>query len=389
MSGLRFQRWLPWALLGIGLSLLPAGVLTVEQASDVWTRVWPVLAFLIVIKVVADLFDDAGLFDVAVHITARWGRGSRLGLFALFVVVCIVATNVLSLDTTAVLLTPVALRLADELQVSRWPFALATLWLANTASLFLPVANLTNLIAQGELALTPWDFAAQLALPQLGILAVIVALLLLRHASELKGRYHVPENRPSVDRVPLWTSAVLTIGLAVAVLVGVAPWIAGAAACVLIVAVFALRRPGVVHPRRLFALAPWGMAAFALGLFFIVTAIVDLATPMLSGLLEHGDGLSGLMTFAAISGVAANVMNNLPAYLAIEPFATTQDELFSVLIGVNIAPIITIWGSLATLLWWQSCHSNGMRIRARAVAREGLLAAPVAVVVGVLLLLAH
>jgi arsenical pump membrane protein len=44
----------------------------------------------------------------------------------------------LSLDTTAVLLTPVVLMLSRQLGIAPQPFALANVWLANTASLLLP-----------------------------------------------------------------------------------------------------------------------------------------------------------------------------------------------------------------------------------------------------------
>jgi hypothetical protein len=49
---------------------------------DVGERVWPVLLFLVLIQVVADLGDDAGLFDVGAHLAAGVASGSRLGLSA-------------------------------------------------------------------------------------------------------------------------------------------------------------------------------------------------------------------------------------------------------------------------------------------------------------------
>ena len=115
---------------------------------DVAERVWPVLLFLALIQVVADLCDDAGLFDVSAHVAARVAGGSRLALFLLFTALATVSTWVLSIDTTAVLLAPIGLALAAELGLSALPFAFASIWLANAAALLLPVSNLTNLLAQ-------------------------------------------------------------------------------------------------------------------------------------------------------------------------------------------------------------------------------------------------
>ena len=59
-------------------------------------------------------------------------------MWLLFVALAVACTVFLSLDTTAVLLTPVGLAVAAQLGLSPVPFALTTLWLANTASLLLP-----------------------------------------------------------------------------------------------------------------------------------------------------------------------------------------------------------------------------------------------------------
>ena len=76
---------------------------------------------------------------------------ASLDQWLLVVLVAVLATAVLSLDTTAVLLTPVVLALAGQLRLDRMLFAYTAVWLANTASLFLPVSNLTNLLALSRL----------------------------------------------------------------------------------------------------------------------------------------------------------------------------------------------------------------------------------------------
>ncbi|NUO89586.1 MAG: arsenic transporter, partial [Dermatophilaceae bacterium] len=70
-------------------------------------RVAPILVFLVAITLVAEICDLAGLFDVAAHYAARLARGHVVVLWLLVVVLAVASTTVLSLDTTAVLLTPV------------------------------------------------------------------------------------------------------------------------------------------------------------------------------------------------------------------------------------------------------------------------------------------
>ncbi|MCU1640234.1 MAG: arsenite efflux rane protein ArsB, partial [Nocardia sp.] len=158
-----------WAVLaGLGALAVLTGWLPADTAVDIGvTRAAPILGFLVAVTVLAELADIAGVFDVAAVWCARMARGSTPLLFALTAVLATVTTIGMSLDTTAVLLTPVVLTLALRLGLAPAPFAFLVVWLANTASLLLPVSNLTNLLALQHSRTTTRDFAAHMALPQL------------------------------------------------------------------------------------------------------------------------------------------------------------------------------------------------------------------------------
>src|SRR4051812_11389765 len=142
-------------------------------------RVLPLLLFLGTVIVLAELTAEAEVFDVIAAWLARLGRGRYPVLFLLCVGFAALTTATLNLDTTAVLLTPVMLALARKLKVDPLPLAVTTVWLANTASVLLPVSNLTNLLAQQRVGLSPLGFAARMWLPQLAVLLVTMAVLWL------------------------------------------------------------------------------------------------------------------------------------------------------------------------------------------------------------------
>jgi arsenical pump membrane protein len=108
------------------------------QWESLLLRVGPILAFLVCVTIVAELADGLGVFSTLAHGAARLAQGSVLGLWLLIVGVAVTATAVLSLDTTAVLVTPVVLALARQLDLDVALFAYTAVWLANTVSLFLP-----------------------------------------------------------------------------------------------------------------------------------------------------------------------------------------------------------------------------------------------------------
>ena len=108
----------------------------------------------------------------------------------------------------------------------------------------------------------------------------------------------------------------------------------------------------------------------------------------LQNIVGHGTGRAALLRVSGIGMLTSNGINNLPAYLALEPTVTdSATRLAALLIGVNAGPIITMWGSVATLLWASRCRSAGLTVDVGRIARTGVLCA-VAVVVAATLALA-
>ncbi len=192
-----------WWISGLaGLLVVLTGAVSPETAYDVAVvRGAPVLGFLLAITVLSELAERAGVFDVAAGICARRAGGSTARLFLLVAVLATLTTIGMSLDTTAVLLTPVVLTMTRSLRLPAAPFALLVVWLANTASLLLPVSNLTNLLAVQREDLHALEFAARMALPELVAVAITVAYLGWVFRRDLRGGYSEPMREQPADRI--------------------------------------------------------------------------------------------------------------------------------------------------------------------------------------------
>ena len=149
-------------------------------------RLWPILVFLAAVLVLAQLCAAEGLFDAAGHWLARASRGSPERLLVEVFVLSAAVTSVLSLDATVVLLTPVVLATAARMKVRARPHAYASGRLANSASLLLPMGNLTNLLALAATGLTLVHFAAAMALPWIVVLIVEYVVLRLYFRADLE-----------------------------------------------------------------------------------------------------------------------------------------------------------------------------------------------------------
>lgn len=352
-------------------------------------RLLPVVGFLAAVLVLAKLCDDEGLFHAAGVYMARhsWGAGQSAARRLLATVFLIAAgtTAVLSLDATVVLLTPVVLSTARTLGVPARPHGYAAAHLANTASLLLPVSNLTNLLAFTTAGLSFTRFTAAMMLPWLVAVAAEFVLLRWLFRREL-GVAMVDRPAPPPPEIPYFVLTVLIltlIGFGATSLLGLAPaWAAFAGAAVLAIRAVVRGHETVFGIVRA-ANVPFLVAVLALGV--LVSAVLDLGLgDAVSALLPHGTTLPALLGIAAVAAALSNLINNLPAVLVLLPLVAAGGPVavLAVLIGVNIGPNLTYPGSLSNLLWRNVVRPE-MTARAREFTAVGLVTVPVTLVLAV------
>ncbi|WP_031048920.1 SLC13 family permease [Streptomyces sp. NRRL F-5650] len=397
-------RGLPEAVAAVPAAVLVValGTVTPREAWEQTRTLLPVIVFLALVLMLAYLCAKEGLFEaVGAAVARRCGGSPRRLLAGVFAMACAV-TAVLSLDATAVLLTPVVLATAARAGARARPHVYATAHLANSASLLLPVSNLTNLLAFTASGLTFTRFAVLMALPWAAAIAVEYAVFRRFFRADLAEPVPaaparvapVPAKKPDDEAgagpaappaptVPRFTVVVVALtlaGFALASPAGVAPaW--AALGGVLVLGGRALARRHVT-PRELAGAAAPLFCVFVLALGIVVGAVMTGgAASGLERLLPDGDSLPALLGVAAVAALLANLVNNLPAVLALLPLAAPAGpaQVLAVLIGVNLGPNLTYVGSLATLLWRRILHRQGIEVELGRFTRLGLLTVPTTV----------
>lgn len=374
------------AALPAAAVLIAVGVVPLRDAADEVAQLLPVVGFLAAVLVLAQLCDDEGLFRAAGAAMARSTGGNTRSLLAKVFVIGAVTTAVLSLDATVVLLTPVVLATTRALRVPARPHAYATAHLANTASLLMPVSNLTNLLAFSAAGLSFLHFTAIMTPSWLAAVAVEFVLFRWLFARDLAV---TPQPEPTTEpvRVPVLVLAVLAltlVGFAVTSMLGFSPaWAALAGAVVLGVRALARRETSVAG---IVAAADIPFLVFVLCLGVVVNGLMlhGLETAM-RGVLPSGYTLLALLGIAAVAAVLSNIVNNLPAVLVLLPLVTAwgPPAVLAMLIGVNIGPNLTYVGSLANLLW-RSVVRSDIPVGFGEFSRIGLITTPVTLIAAVL-----
>ncbi|MFI5754029.1 arsenic transporter [Streptomyces sp. NPDC051569] len=378
-------RGRPEAAAAVPAALLLVGIGAVSP-HDAWEQthtLLPVIGFLAAVLVLAQLCDEEGLFAAAGDLVARACGGRPRTLLGGVFAVAAVITAVLSLDATVVLLTPVVFATAARVGARPRPHVYACGHLANSASLLLPVSNLTNLLAFTASGLSFTRFAALMALPWLAAIAVEYVVFRRFFATDLAAGAHAPRTGERREP-PVFTLVVLGLtlaGFAVTSFAGIEPvWAALAGTAVL--AVRALRQKRTTVTGLVRAASPL-FCLFVLALGVVVKAVVDNGLDTgISWLLPGGSSLPTLLAIAGIAAVLSNAINNLPAILALLPVVAPAGAgpVLAALIGVNLGPNLTYVGSLATLLWRRILHEHDADPQLGQFTRLGLLTVPTTLV---------
>jgi arsenical pump membrane protein len=360
VAGALFRPWrLPgWlvAVLAVALALA-IGSLGLDQSGRALRPLVDALAFVLAAVPLSVLLDRLGFFEQGARLLAR-GRRTAAGLWVLAAFV----TAVLNLDAAVVLLTPLYVRMARQSGMSEGSLAFQPVLLACLASSFLPVSNLTNLIAAGHTGAGPVDFLVHLGPPSLA--ATVVGYVCYRKLLPPGVPAAAPQGEATARPLVVGgvVVAVVLAGFVAGPSLGIKPWEVALAADVVLVA---LTRH--VPLRQV----PWGTALVAAALAVLAAgavAHVDVAA------VVGGNSLPSTARTVAVSAVGASLVNNLPAVLVGLHATGTQPGygLWALLLGVNVGPLFVVTGSLAGLLWLDTVDRLRVRCGPLEYSRVGL-----------------
>ncbi len=370
--------------------MLAVGAVRFSDLHEIYDASRGALLFLVALLILSALVDKSGLFEWAALQAARRARGSGRVLFRNVFVLGAVVTVTLSLDTTAVLLTPVVLAFVRRLAVPARPYVVACAFVANAASLALPVSNLTNLILVASFHVPFADFVARMLPIQIGVLAVTFVALRRHFRSELlafdgAGVAGEPADaipHPGYFRATVAVLVVALVGYLVAPLFALEPYVvAFAASAVLALAGALAGRIRVSAIRDV----SWGVVPFVIGLFVVVQGLEGLGLARAAArLVEHAPGgdVGRTLTATGLAAVASNLVNNLPATLVARSALVALlgrsgagagggegTLVYATLVGTNVGPNVVPFGSLATVLVLTVARERGVRVSGWAASR--------------------
>jgi arsenical pump membrane protein len=325
------------------------------EAASVLGTVAPLVLFLGAALTLAGLVERSGLASRSADALAARAGGSTVRLYVLVCLACAALTATVSLDGAVVLMVPLVLALGARTAAPVRALLLAVVAVANAASIAVPQGNPTNLVLIARLGLSPAAFTAHMLLP--GVVAAVLGALVvgLLERRSLRGRYTVAGAPRTALSAAERRAAVSLVAAALAAWVapfaGIAPWwpFSGVVA-------LALLAPGA-RPR---VVVPWRIAAQVAALVIVVGAL-----PL--GVPAAPAGAAGLLAVAAALGIAAAVLNNLPASVWAGALLASRSG-YAASVGLAVGALATPQGSVATLIAGDLAGGSAPPLRTRVLA---------------------
>ncbi len=392
------------ALLG-GVLMVAIGAVPARQAVLVLARSWNVFLFFLGLMAISALSEAAGFFDwIAAH-AVRASGGSTRRLFVNVFAIGVLISTFLSNDATALVLTPIVFTLVTKLGLEPLPFMFACTFVADTASLTLPVSNPVNILMLDVFPQPLGVYLQHLLVPSLLAIGINVGLFLWLFRRETGGRVdHRAMPAPAgALRHRAFFRYVLAVlgGVAVAYVAASArgwplSFVALGGAAALLVGGLAWGQIGL---RRLGREISWSLFPFVAGVLVVVQGVENAGLTARLGALFLGlAGRNPLQAaFAGAFGAAltCNLVNNVPAMTLLRSAlgalggaqpAVQRALIYSTILGCDLGPNITTIGSLATILWLLILQRKGLKVSPLDYFKIGIVVTPLMLAAGAIVI---
>ena len=370
------------AIVAIILGLLP-----LARLVTIFKDTWDATITLISLFLLSQTLDSNGFFSWAALFLARFARGSGWRLYGLTLLLTLAVVALLANDGAVLMLTPIFAQLLKKIypkESSRLPYLFAVGLFADAMSIIFIPSNLTNIIIADANQLNFLRFAEWMVLPTLAAFLVGGGSFAVRFRKQMRVSYDVTvlaePKSVILDRAVFWIGwgalGLLAVGYIIGSELHLPFSLISGPITIAMLLITQIR--GLSSTNKMLLKAPWNILIYALGMFVVITAAYN--TGILSFLTHpliayvRGGSLGALYAGSIVAFLSAAV-NNLPATLiGVLVLRSTkqisQIAIYALVIGVNIGPKFTPFGSLATLLWLRILKDHSITISWGTYIRE-------------------
>ncbi|MEK7290112.1 MAG: ArsB/NhaD family transporter, partial [Planctomycetota bacterium] len=353
------------ALIGAGLMII-LKVVTQHEAfyDELYAIDYNVIFLLISMMIIVDILKKTGIFQFIAIKSAKLAKGKPFTILVFFACITAFASALLDNVTTVLLIVPVALFIAEELELDPFPFMISEIMACNIGGTATLIGDPPNIMIASKVQLTFMDFIYHLTPAVLFIFAGFILTMKLIFGKKLHVKEEVRLKILAMDEYALIKDKDLLIkSLSVLGLVMLGfvfhgmfhyepATIALFGAAVLLI----ISKEDVHHVLRELE---WPTLFFFMGLFIIVGGVVKvgLISKLSEGLITLTNPTAGSMFTLSVvmlwfSAIGSSIVDNIPFVASMIPLV--KDTAEAVLPGewelkplLQHATLMPVWWSLA------------------------------------------
>ncbi|MDK9693313.1 MAG: arsenic transporter [Sulfurimonas sp.] len=398
LTTLLFVIWQPkglkigtTAIIGAFVSLA-FGTVSFGDVLIVSNIVWDATLAFIGIIIMSMVLDEIGFFEWCAIKMAKLSRGNGHLMFVYALLLGAFVSALFANDGAALILTPILLAKMRLLKLNAktiLAFLLAGGFISDSASLPFVFSNLTNIVTANYFSIGFVEYLSVMFVPFVVSVIVSIGVLWLVLKNDIPKTIDVAllKNPDEVLKSkPLFYMSWLFLALLlVAYFIGDAYHLpislfalGGGLLFLALASYMKAARAGLTIKN-----APWQVVWFSIGLYIVVyglknAGLTDYLASVLKDLATQGDMVAIVVT-GFISAILSAVMNNMPTVMIMDIALVdipNQALAYANIIGCNLGPKMTPFGSLATLLWLHVLAQKGVKIGFWEYSKFGLLVTP-------------
>lgn len=379
------------AIIGAGVALL-LGVVSFSDVLVVTSIVWDATLAFIGIIILSLVLDEIGFFEWCAIWMAKFSKGNGHLMFVYSLLLGSIISAFFANDGAVLILTPILLAKMRILKLEPKTivaFLLAGGFISDSASLPFIFSNLTNIVTANYFHIGFAQYLSTMLFPYIISTFVSVAILWLFLRKDIPSYVNV-ELLHNPDYVlkskPLfYLSWFFIAALMGSYFVGELYHVpisfialGGALIFLAIATYFKAAKPWMTIKT-----APWQVVWFSIGLYIVVyglknAGLTEYLTHILNELNAQGNTIAIVGT-GFIAAILSAIMNNLPSVMIMDIALhdiPNSALAYANIIGCNLGPKMTPFGSLATLLWLHVMAKKGVKISFWEYSKFGLIVTP-------------
>ncbi|MCD6654884.1 MAG: arsenic transporter [Sulfurovum sp.] len=379
------------AIIGAIISLL-AGTVSMQDVLAVSSIVWDATLAFIGIIIMSMVLDEIGFFEWCAIKMAKLSHGNGHLMFVYALLLGSFVSALFANDGAALILTPILLAKMRILQLNFKTivaFLLAGGFISDSASLPFVFSNLTNIVTANYFDIGFVEYLQVMFVPFIASVIVSITVLWLVLKKDIPTKIDVSllkDPDAVLKSKPLFYASWIFLGLLLAAYfigdayrIPVSVFALGGAIMFLGIASYMKAARAWLTIKT----APWQVVWFSIGLYIVVyglknAGLTDYLAAILKDLTAHGD-MTAIVATGFISAILSAIMNNMPTVMIMDIALSDishQALAYANIIGCNLGPKMTPFGSLATLLWLHVLANKGIKIGFWEYSRFGLVVTP-------------